>query len=84
MIKDLPGNIVELGVYQCQSLLTWSIFMETFVTNDRFRKVYGFDSFEGLQHFSPKDGPSKNISGAEKVVGGYKAEFDFASTLVDL
>lgn len=60
-IVDLPGNIVELGVYRGGSFFTWSNLLETFCTTDRSRKVYGFDHFEGLRpdHFNESDG-SKN------------------------
>ncbi len=56
---DLPGCIVELGVFHGASFFTWSNLLETFNTNDRSKKVYGFDHFEGLRpdHFQDdKDG----------------------------
>jgi macrocin-O-methyltransferase TylF-like protien len=56
MIVDLPGSIVELGVYLGAGLLTWSKLLETFVPGDRSRKVYGFESGGGYQDFSFEDG----------------------------
>ena len=56
---ELPGCIVELGVYRGASFFTWANLLETFNTNDRAKKIYGFDHFEGLHpdHFQDdKDG----------------------------
>jgi hypothetical protein len=70
-IIDLPGVIVELGVYRAPSLLTWGKLMEIFVPGDRTRRVYGFDSFKGLQDLGEKDGaPVPQIG---KVEGGWSA-----------
>jgi Macrocin-O-methyltransferase (TylF) len=55
-VVDLPGSIVELGVYLGAGLLTWSKLLETFVPGDRSRKAYGFESGSGYQDFSPEDG----------------------------
>ncbi|MDY6850839.1 MAG: TylF/MycF/NovP-related O-methyltransferase [Thermodesulfobacteriota bacterium] len=66
---DLPGCIVELGVYRGPSFLTWAKLMETFCPGDRKRLVYGFDSFQGLQDFDEKDGRPDPDRG--KHVGGY-------------
>src|SRR5213075_2163040 len=40
-VVDLPGCIVELGVFKGASFFTWSMLLETFVPFDRSRKVYG-------------------------------------------
>lgn len=70
-IIDLPGCIVELGVYRGASFFTWCKLIETFCPGDRKRMVYGFDSFQGLQDFDEKDGqPAASYSKAE---GGYSA-----------
>jgi hypothetical protein len=54
-IKDLPGSIVELGVFCGNGLFTWANFLETFCPGDRIRKVFGFDNFEGYKFFTEKD-----------------------------
>lgn len=56
MIRDLPGDIVECGVYKGASLLSFARFMETFCSGDRTRKVLGFDHFKGLADRNEKDG----------------------------
>ncbi|MBI1405426.1 MAG: macrocin-O-methyltransferase [Caulobacter sp.] len=55
-IQDLPGDIVECGVYKGASLLTFARFLETFCPGDRTRKVLGFDHFQGLIGRNDKDG----------------------------
>lgn len=46
-IMNLPGSIVELGIYRGSGLFMWHHFMETFCPGDRNRRIYGFDHFEG-------------------------------------
>lgn len=71
MIKDLPGNIVEAGVYRGVSLLSWAKFIEIFHAGDRTRRVYGFDNFAGFQSIHEKDGaPSEHW---QKHPGGWNA-----------
>jgi len=66
---DLPGCIVELGVYRGASFFTWSKLMETFNTTDRRKKVFGFDHFKGLTNFHDKDGAMDPSDG--KKIGGF-------------
>jgi len=70
-VVDLPGCIVEIGVSRGISFFTWSKLLETFCPGDRKRKVFGFDSFAGLQDFTAKDGKQDPMVG--KSVGGYSA-----------
>ena len=44
---NLPGYVVELGVFKGASFYTWANFLESFCPNDRSRKVFGFDHFKG-------------------------------------
>ncbi len=55
-IQDMPGDIVECGVYKGASLLGFARLLETFCPGDRTRKVLGFDHFQGLAARSEKDG----------------------------
>jgi hypothetical protein len=70
-VIDLPGHIVEVGVFRGASFFTWAKLLETFNPTDRRRKVFGFDHFRGLQDFDAKDGAPDPRDG--KVVGGYDA-----------
>jgi hypothetical protein len=53
---DIPGSIVELGVSRGVSFFTWHKLLEVICPTDTSKKVYGFDSFEGLTDFTDKDG----------------------------
>lgn len=55
LIQNLPGSIIEIGVYTGKGLFTWSNLFETFCTGDRLRKVFGFDSFDGYSKFHEFD-----------------------------
>ena len=81
---DLPGCIVELGVYKGASFFTWSNLAETFCASDRYKKVFGFDHFEGLKEnqFSEQDG--KRDENVQKMAGGYKCTADEVRELVNL
>ena len=55
MVVDLPGSILELGVFRGASFFSWSNLLETFCPFDRHRKVFGFDTFAGLGQFTKED-----------------------------
>ena len=65
MVLDMPGDIVECGVYRL--ILLWlahlSVILEPYAINRRF---IGFDTFEGFSSIDaerdPKDINSKNFS----------------------
>lgn len=78
-VVDLPGCIVDLGVFKGASLFTWANLLEIFCANDRSRRVFGFDHFRGLTEFADKDG-ALNL-GADKVEGGFCAEEEDVRTL---
>jgi len=82
-VVDLPGSIVDLGVFRGASLFTWSSLMDVFFPFDRTRRCFGFDSFEGLQHIDvERDGRLDH--GSQKVTGGYKASRAEIETLVHI
>ena len=45
MVADLPGDIVDAGVYKGTSTILWAHLLETYQPNSR-SKVIGFDTFE--------------------------------------
>jgi|TARA_B100000959_G_C14990011_1_gene627405 hypothetical protein len=72
MIINLPGDIVEFGVFKGSSLIKWATFRELFENTDS-RKVIGFDIFgkfpetdfiDDMQHRDEfmKDAGEKGIS----------------------
>jgi hypothetical protein len=68
---DLPGDIVELGVYRGVSLMEWANFLEVRNMGDRAKQVIGFDNWKGFTQLDEKDG-GEDIR-VNKVVGGYDA-----------
>ena len=56
LVVDLPGDIVECGVYKGASLLGFARMLEAFASGDRTRKVLGFDHFRGLESRTDVDG----------------------------
>src|SRR5260221_14120465 len=42
---DLPGDVVELGVYRGLSLMSWANFLEVRCMGDRAKQVIGFDNW---------------------------------------
>ena len=79
-IVDLPGSIVELGVYLGAGLFTWGNLLETFCPGDRSRKAFGFDHHEGHRSFSPEDGAAESWS--ERTAGGMAASRELTNGLV--
>lgn len=81
MIKDIPGSIVECGVYRGASLFAFGKFLEIFCMGDKARKAYGFDNFRGFTDLDPKDGPID--TGASREAGGWNPE-DFRDEFMEL
>ncbi|MBP7691222.1 MAG: class I SAM-dependent methyltransferase [Anaerolineales bacterium] len=73
-----PGCIVECGVFQGLSLLTFTKLVEILCPGDTLKRVIGFDTFHGFVGLDAKDGPPNARRG--KVVGGWNAA-DFLPTL---
>lgn len=65
-IADIPGDIVECGVYKGASLLSFARFLETFCPGDRTRRVIGFDHFQGLVTRNEKDGTDARVGNTEQ------------------
>ena len=70
MVQDIPGSIVECGVYQGNSFFAFHKFLEIFHPGDRIRHVLGFDDFKGLR-LTEEDGPE--YPGRSKKEGGWQS-----------
>lgn len=66
---ELPGDVVELGVFRGLSLMAWANFLETINIGDRTKKVWGFDNFSGFGELTKEDGPDYDQS--QKRKGGF-------------
>ncbi len=83
---ELPGDIIELGVYRGASLMSWANFLEVRCMGDRHKQVFGFDNFAGFTSFHEKDGVpdakfGKTLSGFdggtfEEILGDALSIFD--------
>lgn len=69
---DLPGDIVELGVYRGASLMSWANFLEIHNMGDRQKQVFGFDNFRGFTEISAEDGKEDPKVG--KVLSGFDSD----------
>lgn len=79
-VANLPGDVVELGVYRGNSLMAFANFMEIRNMGDRHRRVIGFDNFKGFGSLDAKDGAEKPEFG--KTSGGFGSR-DFEAPLRD-
>ena len=68
---NLPGDIVELGVYRGTTLMHWANFLEIRNMGDRHKQVFGFDNFQGFTDITEKDGAVSEKM--HKTVGGYNS-----------
>lgn len=78
-IVDVPGVIVDLGVFRGSSTFTWGKLCEIFCPTDIRKTVFGFDTFAGFTKVNAEDGPEN--PNLDVVPGGY---FAGASIKADL
>lgn len=71
MVQDLPGDIVELGVFRGATLFSWANFMEIRNMGDRHKRIIGFDNFKGFGALDAKDGAASPDQ--HKTVGGFSS-----------
>lgn len=79
-IVDVPGVIVDLGVYRGASTFTWAKLCEIFCPTDIRKTVYAFDTFEGFPGLTPEDGKEDLLQDVRKggYFGGSSVERDLA------
>lgn len=61
-ILKIPGVVVEFGVWWGANLALFEAFRSVYEPYNWTRKVVGFDTFEGYQGISPKDGQSPYVA----------------------
>jgi len=66
---ELPGDIIELGVYRGTSLMSWANFLEIRNKGDRQKQLFGFDNFSGFTEIHEKDG--KEDTSVHKTSSGF-------------
>ena len=75
-IVELPGVVMEFGVWWGANLATFESFRSVYEPYNWTRRVIGFDTFEGYPAIGPKDGAS-----AYAKVGGYTVSEDYETYL---
>jgi hypothetical protein len=75
---ELPGSIVELGVFKGASFMTFLKMCDIYCAGDTLKKVIGFDTFSGFMDIDEKDGGINQKRDLKK--GGFNAS-DFLPTL---
>lgn len=78
-IIDVPGVIIDLGVFRGGSTFTWAKLCEIYCPTDIRKTVLGFDTFAGFPRIGVEDGPADPLQ--DVVPGGY---FGGASVEADL
>ena len=80
-IKDLPGSIVECGVFKGQSFFLFQKLLDVYCPGDSLKKLIIFDTFQGLTSLSKEDG--KKDFNRDKFKGGFNAQ-SFEKILFEL
>jgi predicted O-methyltransferase YrrM len=82
-LADVPGDIAEFGVGSGVSLLAFvrvNDVLQKGLDDRARRRIYGFDSFEGLPKLSSFDLPSSGAEGGVQMKeGGYSGAAAYAS-----
>ena len=78
LIKDLPGSIVEVGVFAGNGLFTWSKLLDTFIPTNRGKKVFGFDNYQGYSQVLT----DKDVEAVE-YIEGLIGTFDFDPDIIE-
>jgi hypothetical protein len=83
---EVPGDILEVGVFRGLSLMTWANLLECFAIGDRTKRVWGIDNWAGFSSLHEADGRANSRVG--KSVGGfspsrYKEELQDAISIFD-
>lgn len=68
-IVEVPGAIIDLGVFRGASTFTWAKLCEIFCPTDIRKTIFGFDTFSGFPKIGTEDGPEDLKQ--DVVAGGY-------------
>lgn len=75
---NVPGHVVEFGSWNGNNLLFLAKIMEMLQPNS-YKELYSFDTFEGLQTFSEKDGEA-----SLELRGEYNGNHEILKELIKL
>jgi len=54
-VLEVTGSVIECGVFSGHGLMAWAQLSAILEPVGYQRRIYGFDTFEGFPHVSPKD-----------------------------
>ena len=84
-ILDVHGVVMEFGVRWGRHLSVFSALRATYEPTNFYRRLIGFDTFEGLHGIAGQDGSSPRIfEGAMAVTPGYEAHLQRVLELHEL
>ncbi|MGK0181161.1 MAG: hypothetical protein ACI9YB_000446 [Halioglobus sp.] len=76
-IKDLPGSIMEFGVWYGQNMVLLENLRAIHEPFNKQRSIIGFDTFSGYENFSEKDASSNAFQeGAYTTPKGYEKDLE--------
>lgn len=70
-VLEVRGSIVECGVYRGSGVFAWAQFSALFEPYARFRRIYGFDTFEGFPAPLPEEERLARELNPEMKKGGF-------------
>ena len=73
-VVDVPGVVLDLGVFRGGSSFTFAKLIEIFCPTDVKKKVFGFDTFEGFPSLHTVDGDINQET--DKKIGGYHSNIE--------
>jgi len=77
MIRNIPGVIMEFGVWWGQNLILFENLRAVYEPFNHTRRVIGFDTFSGYSSISKQDKESETIkAGGYSVTEGYQKYLD--------
>jgi len=86
MTLDVPGDILEVGVFRGLGLMTWANLLEIYCLGDRTKTVWGLENWRGFEQLHEKDGQAQDSSGKHEggfSPGEYRQEIEDAIELFD-
>jgi len=69
---DIPGKIVECGVFRGSSLMYWAKLLDIFCMGDTSKRVIGFDTFSGFVNVGDNDVCDSQFD--QRKQGGFHAD----------
>lgn len=81
MTKDVPGDIVEAGIFRGFSFFALAHFLKIFCMGDRTKRIFGFHNFKGFEKLTQKNGGENEQE--LRIEGGYSAK-DFREDFFEL